>query len=332
MTKAINAAVAAAQAGGGAIVQDALSYLGKIPYVWGGASLSSAGADCSGFTMAIYGKHGLAMDHSSESQGAWVQRTKTPQSGGLAFYHSPAGGSDPGHVAIIQDASTVISQGGGMGPTLMGINAMPLLWTGVPPGGFLGSKGPTTANVGSAQAIAQRLLAAYGWSGQWAAFNSLVNAESGWNVGATNPSSGAYGIPQSLPADKMASAGGDWRTNPATQLSWMMGYIRSTYGDPNGAWAHELGFHWYGGGGPILEPVAGVGLRSGAGYMFGESGPETVAPGLHLGDAGGGQALALLTRIADALDRLPHQTGAAVGAAVNGAASAAMSSAYYGGR
>jgi hypothetical protein len=42
--------------------------------------------------------------------------------------------------------------------------------------------------------------------------------ESGWNPYATNPLSGAYGIPQSLPAAKMASAGPDWQTNPATQI------------------------------------------------------------------------------------------------------------------
>jgi tape measure domain-containing protein len=32
-------------------------------------------------------------------------------------------------------------------------------------------------------------------------------------------------------------------------------------------------------GGVIREPVAGIGLRSGAGYSFGENGPETVTPG-----------------------------------------------------
>jgi hypothetical protein len=60
-----------------------------------------------------------------------------------------------------------------------------------------------------------------------------------------NPSSGAYGIPQALPGGKMASAGGDWRTNPATQIRWGLSYIASTYGTPCGAWAHSQSHGWY---------------------------------------------------------------------------------------
>lgn len=98
---------------------------------------------------------------------------------------------------------------------------------------------------GSAQDIARELLAARGWSGQWSCLNSLINRESGWNVHATNASSGAYGIPQALPAGKMSSAGADWRDNPRTQLVWMMGYIKSTYSTPCGAWAHSQRTGWY---------------------------------------------------------------------------------------
>jgi hypothetical protein len=101
------------------------------------------------------------------------------------------------------------------------------------------------SRVESAQAIARELLATYGWTSQWSCFNSVVMHESGWNVNATNPSSGAYGIPQSLPANKMASAGADWRTNPATQLRWMLAYIKTRYGTPCGAWAHEQKSGWY---------------------------------------------------------------------------------------
>jgi hypothetical protein len=73
----------------------------------------------------------------------------------------------------------------------------------------------------------------------------MWNQESGWRWDATNPSSGAYGIPQSLPASKMASAGADWKTNPATQIKWGLGYIHATYGNPAGAWAHEQSHNWY---------------------------------------------------------------------------------------
>ncbi len=111
--------------------------------------------------------------------------------------------------------------------------------------------GVNVSGAGGAMAIAKRLLAAYGWSSQWPAFNSLVMDESGWNVHATNPSSGAYGIPQALPPDKMASAGPDWQNSALTQLKWMMGYIKATYGNPFTALEHEDAYHWYAAGGPV---------------------------------------------------------------------------------
>jgi hypothetical protein len=73
----------------------------------------------------------------------------------------------------------------------------------------------------------------------------LWDHESGWNYRATNPSSGAYGIPQSLPASKMATAGADWRTNPATQIRWGLAYIHDRYGTPCGAWMFWQGHRWY---------------------------------------------------------------------------------------
>jgi len=75
--------------------------------------------------------------------------------------------------------------------------------------------------------------------------DALINKESGWNVSATNPSSGAYGLPQALPGSKMASAGADWRTNPATQLRWMKSYVDSRYGGVCGAWNHSQAKNWY---------------------------------------------------------------------------------------
>ena len=81
---------------------------------------------------------------------------------------------------------------------------------------------------GDPRSIAQSMLASYGWGqGQFGCLNNLWTKESSWQVGATNPSSGAYGIPQSLPAGKMASAGADWRTNPATQIRWGLSYIQA---------------------------------------------------------------------------------------------------------
>jgi hypothetical protein len=89
------------------------------------------------------------------------------------------------------------------------------------------------------------MLADRGWSGQWSCLDSLWSKESGWNVHAYNRSSGAYGIPQALPGGKMASAGSDWRDNPATQIRWGLNYIRSSYGTPCGAWRHSQAHNWY---------------------------------------------------------------------------------------
>ena len=74
---------------------------------------------------------------------------------------------------------------------------------------------------------------------------SLWQKESGWNVFAENKSSGAYGIPQSLPGSKMATAGSDWATNAATQISWGLGYIEARYQTPCGAWTHSQAMNWY---------------------------------------------------------------------------------------
>ena len=98
----------------------------------------------------------------------------------------------------------------------------------------------------SAQGIARSMMAAnYGWGDdQFACLVSLWNRESGWRVNAAN-SSGAYGIPQALPGNKMASAGADWQTNPATQIAWGLGYIAGRYSNPCGAWGHSESNGWY---------------------------------------------------------------------------------------
>ena len=88
----------------------------------------------------------------------------------------------------------------------------------------------------------------YGWTGsETTCLDELWTRENaGWDPTQWNLSgSGAYGIPQSLPASKMAGAGADYMTNPATQIRWGLGYVRDTYGTPCGAWAHEEGSGWY---------------------------------------------------------------------------------------
>ena len=98
-----------------------------------------------------------------------------------------------------------------------------------------------------AQAIARDLMMSkYGWGDdQFGCLVSLWNKESGWNVNSYNASSGATGIPQALPGSKMATAGADWQTNPATQITWGLGYISGSYGTPCAAWDKSESVGWY---------------------------------------------------------------------------------------
>lgn len=116
---------------------------------------------------------------------------------------------------------------------------------------LLQSEGPTLTRTedlsdNDPRDIGRALLAEFGFSSdQFGCLDSLWTRESGWNVYADNPSSSAYGIPQSLPGSKMASAGADWATNPVTQIRWGLGYIQDRYGSPCGAWAHSESNGWY---------------------------------------------------------------------------------------
>ncbi|MFE9118162.1 transglycosylase SLT domain-containing protein [Streptomyces sp. NPDC007172] len=101
---------------------------------------------------------------------------------------------------------------------------------------------PAQAAPTNAKAIAQQMIKD---PAQFAAFSKIVSHESGWNHTATNSSSGAYGLVQALPASKMASAGADWKTNPATQIKWGLDYMNSRYGSPVGAWNFWQAHHWY---------------------------------------------------------------------------------------
>jgi len=103
-----------------------------------------------------------------------------------------------------------------------------------------------TRSHGTPQQIARSLLTGFHWAhSQFRYLNLLWTRESGWNRYASNPSSGAYGIPQAVPGDKMASAGPHWRSSARTQIIWGMGYIKSRYVTPWQAWQHELRCGWY---------------------------------------------------------------------------------------
>ncbi|THA22826.1 lytic transglycosylase domain-containing protein [Streptomyces sp. A1277] len=95
--------------------------------------------------------------------------------------------------------------------------------------------------VAEIQAIARQIVPA----DQFQCFSNIVTHESTWNYRASNPSSGAYGLVQALPGSKMASAGADWQTNPATQIKWGLSYMNGRYGSPCGAWSFWLVHHSY---------------------------------------------------------------------------------------
>ena len=138
--------------------------------------------------------------------------------------------ADPTQILAAQKAAANDASGSGSG-----------IQTGT---GITGS--PPPANPSAAEVIGENELVDQGFdkASQWPCLYDLWQQESGWNVYAENPS-GAYGIPQSLPGDKMASAGSDWQTNPTTQIIWGLGYIKSVYGTPCTAWAHEEADGYY---------------------------------------------------------------------------------------
>ena len=96
-------------------------------------------------------------------------------------------------------------------------------------------------SVAEVKSMAQQIVG----GGQFQCFSAIVERESSWNYQASNASSGAYGLVQALPGSKMASAGADWRTNPATQIKWGLNYMNDRYGSPCGAWDFWQANNWY---------------------------------------------------------------------------------------
>jgi flagellar biosynthesis GTPase FlhF len=106
------------------------------------------------------------------------------------------------------------------------------------PSSFAPQKSYTVAEV---QEIARQIVPA----DQFECFSNIVERESSWNYQADNPTSDAFGLVQALPGSKMSSAGADWRTNPATQIKWGLGYMEDRYGGPCGAWEFWQANNWY---------------------------------------------------------------------------------------
>jgi cell wall-associated NlpC family hydrolase len=165
--------------------------------------------------------------------------------------------------------------------------------------GTAGPMGSGSKQISAEKAFAMQLLKARGWSSQFGALNSIIMAESSWRWNAANPS-GAYGIPQALPGSKMAAAGSDWRTNPDTQLRWMIDmYIPQRYGNPANAWAFHQRMGWYGAGGWNLPP----GFK-----MVGERGPELMFSGGGSNILNNAQSMALIKAATSQPQQSPWKT------------------------
>jgi hypothetical protein len=127
----------------------------------------------------------------------------------------------------------------------------PSAGTTAPAGGTGGSSPPPVSSApppspGTAQSIAYSMLPSFGFNAktEFPCLDNIYTRESGWRYNAEN-ASGAYGIPQALPGSKMATAGADWATNPATQIKWGLGYIRDRYGSPCQAWSYWQAHGYY---------------------------------------------------------------------------------------
>ncbi|MEU7243418.1 hypothetical protein [Streptomyces sparsogenes] len=241
----------------------AKSQAGK-PYQWGGAGNPSW--DCSGFMSGIQkviegkdprGRLWSTFDFRGKSAPkGWVKDLVAPFMVGIT-------NRGKGHTAGTLAGVNVESRGGdGVVVGKRARGARDPFFDAVY--GFRPSISPVggTKTQGAAQAAARQMLGEFGFSQkQWPALRKLWERESEWRWNATNPLSGAYGIPQALPGTKMRSAGADWMTNSGTQIRWGLGYIKDRYGSPNNAWAkwNARHPHWYDDGGylpPGLSLVA----------------------------------------------------------------------------
>lgn len=275
------------------------------PYVWGAKGADAF--DCSGLVQyTVEHAFHKAFPAGSSGQYAATQSVDNPQPGDLVFFGAGGAnhvgiyaGGDNYYSAQSPSASPNIGMGKisavHEGPVsyrrIPGINALgksgdnvkansglekwiektiaPGFWKFIDKLNSLfnvsiGSGGPNSAPTGDHKHWLKQAGIPESW---FNGLNSIIQQESGWRVNATNPSSGAYGIPQSLPGNKMASAGSDWRTNPITQLKWMYSYIKGRYGSLQNALSFRAANGWYGNGGEFDSPkVIGVG----------EDGPEFV--------------------------------------------------------
>src|SRR5262252_250259 len=190
------------QAGAGssnAIVRYAESFIGKVPYVWGGTT--PQGWDCSGFVEWVYRHFGYQPPRTADEQFGWAQHTARPVPGGLAFFAGADGTQGmPGHAGIVVGPNRMVDAfGTGFGTRFDSIigSSGAISGFGVPPGGF---RAPGTGLASGTWTLGglERLWESAGGPASAAHIAAAIAlAESGGNPRARNPS-GASGLFQIL--------------------------------------------------------------------------------------------------------------------------------------
>lgn len=220
-------ATASASGSGSAIVNYAKQYIGKLPYVWGGTSLSS-GADCSGFTEQIYDHFGYHPPRTSQTQWDWVKKTSTPQVGGLVFFAGSDGTvASPGHVGIIASSNSMIDEyATGHDAEYDSFNSSGgLSGYGIPPSGFATAPagGATGSEMSNGKELYSYLLSNLFGGSKVAAAGATASiwGESTWNPFAQG--TGGRGLIGWTPPSTISSAA--FNGGMATQLPAIIQFV-----------------------------------------------------------------------------------------------------------
>ncbi|MEU9452509.1 NlpC/P60 family protein [Streptomyces sp. NPDC048277] len=202
------------------------------PYRWGGTG--DGGYDCSGLVQAAWHAAGVRLPRTAAAQARTGSRTTRAalRPGDLVFTYAF------GHVQLYAGAGRVIEAA--HTGTLVRYAPLP---AAAAVDAYVRVRAPAKAPT-APPASARRATAAV-FGAQYPCAAEIITRESGWRTTAANPTSGAYGLAQAVPGSKMARFGGDWRTDPTTQVRWMRSYVTARYGSACAAWAFWQTHHWY---------------------------------------------------------------------------------------
>jgi hypothetical protein len=175
----------------------------------------------------------------------------------------PAGSWPPaqaGNLVIFPDGTTASEASAATSATSSGTVTATGRLLGNSPGGGTAAQNQATAK--SVIKANGKTFAGWDIGSQWSCLVKLWSQESGWSATAANPSSGAFGIAQSLHGNVGGLGGNEYNAaapfgltaaqlkaanngNAAAQILWGLNYVLTTYGSPCAAWAHEQSQGWY---------------------------------------------------------------------------------------